>query len=139
MKISSFAVGILMLGIVGSIEAADCDCPARLSAADELTASTAVMEAYVVTIGSTAGDLTAYGVAVNKVWKGAPMTTATIHTTGANTSCAVTLEIGKNYLIYAKGDDLETGFCSRTFDESTHVGRLDYHEDLAAFKNNTAP
>jgi len=138
MKILSLTVGVLLLGIVGWTNAADCNCPARLSPADELAASSTVMEAYVVAVGSTTGESTAYSVAVNKVWKGSPMATATIHTLGAGTSCSVTLEIGKNYLIYAKGENLETGFCSRTFDEATHVGRLDYQEDLSAFKNSTA-
>ena len=66
------------------------------------------------------------------------MATATIHTRGAGTSCAVAFDVGSNYLIYVKGANFEIDSCSRTFDATSHAPRLDFQEDLLVFKNNTA-
>jgi hypothetical protein len=134
MKILSFAVAISLLGIAGVGRAAECDCPARPSPMEALQASTVVLEAYVVAVGSTSADSTAYRVSVNKVWKGEPTKNAIVHTRGAGTACAVSFAVGKNYLIYAKGNNMDIDVCSRTFDDASHAARLDYQEDLAAFK-----
>ena len=115
--------------------AARCSCVPPGPPREALAQAEAVFAGRVVSVaaprGEAHGDPDRPHVAVRIVptrrWKGAAADTVTVHTPPNSAVCGYAFETGREYLVYAEGEDaLRVYLCSRT------AALADAGEDLAA-------
>jgi len=114
------AGALVLMGLVQ--QAFACTCLPPESPERELERSTAVFAGEVTSVETPSGQITssadpvAITFEVYTVWKGPHTNTFTITTARSSASCGYAFEMGKEYLVYARGeaDDLQVSLCSRT-------------------------
>lgn len=116
-----FLVGLLALTGLGQ-RAFACTCAPPESPTDELERSTAVFAGKVAALEARSGLVTSSADPVRvtfrgyTVWKGPQHDMLTLTTARSSISCGYEFEAGREYLVYAYGEenDLQVSLCSRT-------------------------
>lgn len=114
------AVLLLLTGLVEQTFA--CTCLPPESPARELERSTAVFAGEVTSVEAPSGPITSSAdpvvvtFEVHTVWKGPTRDALAITTARSSASCGYEFVDGREYLVYASGeeDDLQVSLCSRT-------------------------
>ncbi|MFW6136423.1 MAG: hypothetical protein ACOC7N_06340 [Chloroflexota bacterium] len=114
------AASVAVTGFAGQAPA--CMCVPAGPPSDELERSTAVFAGKVTGVEVPSGDVMSSADPVRvtfriyTVWKGPSRDSLTVTTARSTVSCGYEFEAGKEYLVYAYGeeDDLEVSLCSRT-------------------------
>lgn len=99
-----------------------CSCIAPVTPQEALESSTAVFTGKVVStevqngVMISSGDPVTVTFDVSKIWKGSESQTIVITTAREDASCGYTFEKGKEYIVYAYGEENELGtnICTRT-------------------------
>jgi hypothetical protein len=131
--------GLLAVGLLGAVfgawagPAEACECRPRAEhATGELARHKSAFAGRVKDV-RTEGDASVATFDVHRVWKGPRGKELAVRTSGA---CAASFEVGKDYLVYADGDEgaLTADRCAQSLlgDASRSVRQLDLHTGRGA-------
>lgn len=117
MNIKLLVSFILLLGVFISNEEKSyaCSCAQPASVQSELKNKAAIFSGNVIEMKETNAGKT-FLIEVDQIWKGPSQSQIMIKSAADSAGCGMEFIEGKNYLVYAYGEenDLETGLCERT-------------------------